>query len=167
MVQILPAGVPVLGVPLPHEFGGGAKQPRSCAQLVAAGLVAPADDPWCFFDLPRHAGERGIATWLGSHGVEVRSVGVDSRPTPDAVIDAAGVTVEFKTIDPDVADPASAVYQRIRQARKQSPLVVVDVRGTAATRTDVNRAMVAALRRGGRDLHEVAVVGDGFVVSWP
>jgi hypothetical protein len=97
----------------------------------------------------------------------VRSVGVDAHRTPDAVIDLAGATVEFKTIEEGAVDPAGVLYQRIRHARRQAVRVVGDVRDTGATRNQVNSAIVRALRNGGRDLREVVVVGDGFVVSWP
>jgi hypothetical protein len=61
---LLPSGVPVIGVPLQHEFGGGDKRARSYTELREAGLLAPVADPWRYFDRPRAAGERRIAEWL-------------------------------------------------------------------------------------------------------
>ena len=165
--RLLPRGVPLIGAPPPHEFGGGLKRPPSYVELAAAGLLAPLSNPWAHFDRPLRAGERVIAGWLQERGIVVRSVAVDVFRTPDAVIDDVRMTVEFKTVGRGAADAAGAIYQRIRHARAQSPHVVVDVRGTAATRNDANRAVMRALRNGGRDLREVAVVGDGFVLSWP
>lgn len=162
-MRLLPEGVPVIGAPFAEHFGGGTKRPRSYAELDAASLLAPLSDPWRFFDRR----ERAVAQWMLAHGVLVRSVGVDDRPTPDAVIGAAGVTVEFKTVAAGSANPSEALYQRTRHARGQSPYVVVDVRGTGCTRADADRAVVRALRNGGRDLREVTVVGDDFVLSWP
>lgn len=162
-MQVLPKGVPVIGAPLAEHFGGGAKGPRSYAELDADGLLALLSDPWRYFDRR----ELDVAWWMLAHGILVRSVGVDDRPTPDAVIDAARVTVEFKSVAPGSANPAGAAYQRLRHARNQAQHVVIDVRGTGCTRGDANRAVVRALRNGGRDLREVTVVGDDFVLSWP
>jgi hypothetical protein len=161
--RVLPTGTPVIGVPSRDGFGGGLKLPRSYAALKAAGLLAPTSDPWKFFDRK----ERTIAEFLLGSGIAVRSVSEDSLPAPDAVIDMFELTTEFKTLDPAVVNVAGALYQRIRQARTQSSRVIVDVRGTAATRKDANQGVVRALRNGGRDLAEVVVVGDGFVLSWP
>lgn len=157
----------MIGAPSRHQFGGGDKRPRSYSQLEAAGLLAPAADPWRYLDRPRSSGERGVAEWLRTMGVEVRSVSVDAYRTPDAVLDVARVTVEFKTVGTNVVDPAEALYQRIRHGRTQSTRVVGDVRDTGATRNQVNRAIVRALRNGGRDLSEIVVAGDGFAISWP
>lgn len=120
----LPRGVPVIGVPPVRDFGGGGKRPRAYSDLVAARLLASVADPWRYFDRPRAAGERAVAQWLRDQGVEVRSVSVDAQRTPDAVLDGAGVTVEFTSIGRSVVDPAGALYQRIRRARSQSARVV-------------------------------------------
>lgn len=159
----LPAGTPLMGVPSRDAFGGGHKRPPSYDTLKAGDLLAPLSDPWKFFDRQ----ERLIAELLHGTGVVVRSVSAAAFPTPDAVIDASQVTAEFKTLSRNVVNPGGALYQRLRDARTQSPRVIVDARGTGATRKDSNQAVVRALRNGGLDLSEIVVVGNDFVLSWP
>lgn len=167
IVRHLPQADAAVGVPARAQFGGGQKRPRTAADLEAAGLIAPAIDPWRYFHQHRGSVEVAIAVWLRAHGVEVRSVGVGAYRTPDAVLVGAGQTVEFKSVGPDAADPAESIYQRLRHARAQSSRVVVDAQRTRVTRDGANAAIVRVLRNGGLDLLELVVLGPGFVLSWP
>lgn len=113
------------------------------------------DDPYRYFDQDRKAAgkpgrpEEMIADWLKAPGrdVSVRSVdernaGIQwpGRKIPDGVIDVAGVTVEFKTIE---TPSLRAIRDSITQVGRQSPYGVLDLRKAVGVSRDLARSALA------------------------
>ena len=134
--------------------------PPSYNDIVSG--IAPADDPDKWFS----ASERSMAAWLRSRGLAVRSVQRrEGRllKTPDAVAVAAPIAIEIK----GAIGSVNSIVQRIREGRWQARHVVVDVRGTDATRATAETALHRALIKYKEDLDEVAVlVTDNLSVGW-
>lgn len=136
------------------------RRPPTVEELRADGLVGQG---WEHF----RARERGMAEQLRARGVEVASVAasrVERRRCPDAVIVDHDVTVELKATQ---APTFNAVWQSIRQARGQARRVVIDVRGSGTDMETAYQGLGQALRRGGGDLDEVWIMGNGYTISWP
>lgn len=159
----------VRGVVAVHVRPGGAPReqvPPSVAELEAARLVAPDDDPYRYFS-PK---ERVLADWLSAHGItglrSVRARDRPGKPTPDAVFDHVDgwATLEMKTLD----SPAeNAVRAGVRSGRKQSPIVVIDGCGVAIPPDRATTALRKAIRVHGVDLRQVIVVlADGSALGW-
>ncbi|MEP6816374.1 MAG: hypothetical protein ABI873_12570 [Marmoricola sp.] len=136
--------------------------PPSYDELANAGLVAPEDDADRWFS-PE---EQLTAAWLRDRGLGVRSVQRrEGRylKTPDAAAPEFAVTIEAKR----AVATNNAIVQRIRSARWQARHVVVDLRGSGASRGLAESAMRAALRMYGTQLDEVIlIVADDLGVGW-
>lgn len=132
--------------------------------------MAPHDDPYRYFDQDRKiAGKPGrpeeaIADWLKvpGRGVSVRSVdewnaGIQrpGRTIPDGVIDAAGVTIEFKTVE---TPSIRAIRDNIRRLGKQSEHGVVDLRAAGVNKEIAREALVREVGHSGRRLAQIVLV---------
>lgn len=141
---------------------GKTPQPPSYEELDNAGLIAPPEnaDRWFSHE------EQLTATWLRDRGVTVRSVQRrEGRylKTPDAVAPEFAVTIETKRAIATI----NAIVQRIRGARWQARHVIVDLRGSGASRGLAETALEAALRMYGNHLDEVVLItSDDLGVGW-
>lgn len=84
--------------------------------------------------------------------------------SPDAAAVLHGVTVEFKSLD---SGTRNAVYQAIRDARRQSRRAVIDCRDVALDDDVAIAGLADALRRDGGDLDEVVIIHSGRGLHWP
>lgn len=107
------------------------------------------DDPYKYFDQDRKAAgkpgqpEEAIADWRKAPGRDVSARSVDERNVdiqrlgrkiPDGVIDVAGVTVEFKTIE---TSSIRAIRDSITQLGRRSPYGVLDLRKAVVVSRDL------------------------------
>lgn len=155
--RLLPRGPGTPGLPSAQDVAGSLPPETrpSFADVVNAGRVAAT---WAAFN----PGERQVAEWLRDQGVDVEAVRKDQGKSPDGIIRAAGVTVEIKTLT-----SAKKIEQRIWDAKQQAGHVVLDIRATGLTEADARARVAEALRRQGRGVEELLVIGQGFVLSWP
>jgi len=155
--RLLPRGPVTPGLPSTQDVAGSVPEtpPPSFADIVDAGRVAAT---WATFT----PGERQVAEWLRDQGVDVEAVRKDQGKSPDGIIRAAGITVEIKTLT-----SAKKLEQRIWDAKQQAGHVVLDIRATGLTEADARARVAEALRRHGRGVEELLVIGQGFVLSWP
>ncbi|RRR40439.1 hypothetical protein EHH44_20310 [Mycolicibacter terrae] len=142
--------------------------------------MAPPGDPYRHFDQDRKAAgkpgrpEEAIADWLKAPGRDVSVRSVDARNAgiqgpgwtiPDGVIDAAGVTVEFKTIE---TPSIRAIRDSVAQLGRQSPYGVLDLRKAVGVSRDLARsALVREVGTSGLRLAQIVVVlGDDEHLEW-
>ncbi|WGX98734.1 phage minor head protein [Nocardioides sp. L-11A] len=130
--------------------------------LDRLGLIAPVDDPDLYFD----DDELVVAEWLRGRGLAVRSVAnADDLPkTPDAVIDGAKVTVEFKTLK---ADRMTTVRNAATEGRRQAERIVINGQPVGLPAGTADDAMGRILGLIGGVIEEIAILrGDGTSVGW-
>lgn len=140
----------------------GSHQRWKYEALDQLGLIAPEDDP----DQHFNDEELVIAEWLRSHGLTVRAVSdaSDLDATPDAVIEGAKVTVEFKTLQ-----SARAVTARnaATQARRQSERIVINAGPIGLSDELAAEGLARALGLIGGVIEEIAILRvDGTSVGW-
>ena len=150
------------GVPGGLERSDRPPAPPTYAELEAAGLIAPADDPDRWFS----PAEASTAAWLRGRDcptLSVRRLEGRYRKTPDAVAAHVAVTIETKTAD----STANAITQRVREGRKQARRVVIDLRNQGSHLDDARAGLDLALRRYGLHLDEtLLVLADDLAVGW-
>ncbi|WP_301119594.1 hypothetical protein [Mycolicibacterium fortuitum] len=143
-------------------------------ELVGAGVLAPPDDPYRFFDADnKRRGKPGrpeesIAEWLRSKGVELCSVDENTPQIqgkiPDSVIKAAQVTAEIKTIgaltqqQSDDGLAARRIGAAIRDAGLQSAYAVIDARNVEAHPGQIAAGIRSGVHHRGAALTQVIVV---------
>lgn len=130
--------------------------------LETLGRIAPEDDPDRYFE-PE---ELVIAEWLRAAGHTVRSVddSNDLPTTPDAVIDGARVTVEFKTLE---RSTTVAARNAATTARKQSERIVINAGPVGLPDELAAEALARVLGLIGGVIEEIAILrADGTSVGW-
>lgn len=150
---VLPRGPVTPGLPGRADVAGSEPR-RPSFDEVARRAAATWDD---FTDA-----ERRVAEWLHARGVVVEAVRKTQDKSPDAIIRAAGATVEFKTLT-----SARQFEQRFHDAKQQAGHIVMDITATGLGEPQARLELARILRNHGRGVEEVVVVGRGFVLSWP
>lgn len=142
------------------ELPGGDHVPPGYEWLVEQGRVRT---DWTGF-APR---ERATAERLRQVGIDVVRV-VEGPPlsgrSPDAAIAGRAMTVELKG---SRANSIGSVDRAMRDARRQSRRLVLDVGAVQMSHDDAVTWTRAGLRRYGGGFDEVLVLGDGFGILWP
>lgn len=145
----------------------------SAEELRKKGLVGPTNH----FDLTRATNkqelqsmlaEKKVWDWLRDRGATLHQVQAEGsiptgnvgRPTPDFLVD--GIPTDVK-----VAGSPRAIARQIREGKRQAKNLIVDISQTTMSQGQATEAFSAAIRREERYLHQVAIIGNGFVLYWP
>jgi hypothetical protein len=111
-------------------------------------------------------GERRIAGWLAERGAAVVALPEDSsvrERKPDARVDER--VTEFKSLQPGATD--STVNNRLLNARRQAPHVVIDARNSGLDEASAQRGIARFTRSpwGREGFDSIVIVGENFVIS--
>ena len=111
-------------------------------------------------------GERRIAGWLAERGAAVVALPEDSsvrERKPDARVDER--VTEFKSLQPGATD--STVNNRLLNARRQAPHVVIDARNSGLDEASAQRGIARFTRSpwGREGFDSIVIVGENFVIT--
>jgi contact-dependent growth inhibition (CDI) system CdiA-like toxin len=111
-------------------------------------------------------GERRIAGWLAERGAAVVALPEDSsvrERKPDARVDDR--VTEFKSLQPGATD--STVNNRLLNARRQAPHVVIDARNSGLDEASAQRGIARFTRSpwGREGFDSILIVGEDFLIT--
>lgn len=142
----------------------GSSRPRVAAVDDLTAQRAPHWNPDLYF-LPK---EKAVADWLRAEGGHV-VISVDRRgdmKTPDSILrdGSRWRTVEIKTLE---APTAAALQRRLRVARHQSRIAVIDGYGVGLSSIHARSGITEAVRNFGPDFDQIVIrVADGTALLW-